>query len=143
MQGNLESPLQGQRVGGGEKVLVEAGERGSPGGRSMGIHQRATPQQEAPVALPVVPQLLWALVPWAQDARPAPPRSGMQVQETPSQTPGRTPGESDRQRFRLLCSTALRPHERVSDSLQNLPSVIFIYPKVEKTPRLPLVQPHA
>lgn len=52
MQGNLESPLQGQRVGGGEKVLVEAGERGSPGGRSTGIHQRATPQQEAACGSP-------------------------------------------------------------------------------------------
>lgn len=49
----------------------------------------------------VIPQLLWALVPRARDARPScvkgqtppPPQSGLQVQATPSQMPGRKTGD--------------------------------------------------
>lgn len=103
------------------------------------------------MALPVVPKLLWALVPQARDARPG-------------SVKGEPPLPLDQgcksKRPRLRCQGGPQERATASDftccallhsghtrgfpiSLQSLPSMIFIYPKVEKTPCCPLVHPHA
>lgn len=96
------------------------------------------------MALSVIPQLLWALVPGARDARPScvkgqppPPLSQGCKSKRPCLKCQGGPRETERPSAispsKLYCTQAI--------SLQNLPSVIFIYPKVEKTPCRPLVHP--